>query len=189
MTWYLGICTTRLIAPTPGADKLRGEFAVERQLREMGLEAHAPRKVDFLRRGKKRHPEPVVSAYLPGYVFADIPPHRYMDAMQCRGLSRTMMAVPAKEAERQVRSFITAAAREEAEAQRIIERNDRTAMREFSAGDALQIIAGPFMEQAVEFRRMVQNAEGWPEIEAETVLFGQSVRVRIDPLDVRRASA
>ncbi|MCA0961166.1 transcription termination/antitermination protein NusG [Salipiger bermudensis] len=187
MTWYLGITTTRLIAPRLGAEKIRGEFAVEQQLRGLGIEAHAPRRVTFVRSGKKRYAEAQVGAYLPGYVFADIPALLYMDAASCRGLSRTMMAIPLKEVQNQVQTFIAAAAEEEAEADRIQARNDRAAMSQFSSGDALEIISGPFMDQAVEFQRMVQNAEGWPEIIGNASLFGQSVRIRIDPLDVRRA--
>lgn len=187
MTWYLGITTTRLIAPRFGAEKVRGEFAVEQQLRDMGIDAHAPRKTEFLRRGKKRHAEAVTSAYLPGYIFANIPADRYFEVIrEVRGLSRTLMAIPAGE-EMGVKRFIGRAAAEQAEAERIVARQDKAAMREFKAGDALSIISGPFADQVVSFKRMVTNAEGWDEVEVEAELFGQTVRMTADPLDVRRA--
>lgn len=187
MTWYLGITTTRLIAPYPGGESMRGEFAVEWQLLDMGLDAYAPRKIDFLRRGKKRHAEAVTSPYLPGYVFANIPADRYFDVLrEVRGLSRTLMAIPRAE-ERSIRAFIVRAEAEQVEAERITRRQDRAAMQAFSAGDALAIISGPFMDQAVTFKRMVTNAAGWAEIEAEAELFGQAVKLTVDPLDVRRA--
>ncbi|KIC11406.1 hypothetical protein RA19_08740 [Leisingera sp. ANG-M1] len=87
MTWYLGITTTQkgtlprnlhFVVETGEGPEIvsqkQGEFTVERQPRALGVEAFAPRKIEFKRQGKKRCAEPVTSAYLPGYIFADIPP-------------------------------------------------------------------------------------------------------------------
>lgn len=187
MTWYLGITTTRLIAPQPGADKVRGEFAVEAQLRAMGLEAWTPRKIEFKRQGKQRYAEPVTLPYLPGYVFARIPAQDYARSITgTTGLSRTTMPLSGASMA-SVEAFRRRVEAEQAEAERIIARNDRAAMSAFVPGEALEILAGPFMDRAVSFRRMVENAAGWPEIEGEAQIFGQAVRVRVDPLDVRRA--
>lgn len=186
--WYLGITTTRLIAPFPGAEKIRGEWAVKAQLEALGIEAHAPEKITFRRSGKKRRPEPVHEVALPGYIFADIPAEKYFRAIECTGLSRTLMAVHPAEVRAHVQPFIAEAARKAAEAHEIIERNDRTRMAEYSPGDALSITTGPFAGQIVQFRRMVESAGAtFPEIEAEAELFGRATRVKIDPLDVRKA--
>lgn len=185
MTWYLGRTTTRHIAPEPGAEKERGEFAVERQLRALGIEAHAPRKIEFKRVGKKRHAEPITSAYLPGYVFADIPAELFTRAIHCRGISSTLLAVTPQEVRRHVQPFLAKVDDENAEAKRIIDSRDRAAMCQFEPGQALGILAGPFMERAAKFLRMVQAAHDLhPMIEAESEMFGRAVRVKIDPLDV-----
>ena len=187
-TWYLGLTTTRIIAPYPGSDKVRGEFAVERQLRDMGIEAHAPKRIDFLRRGKNRYAEPVTSPYLRGYIFAKIPADMFIKAIGCRGINQTLMAIPPQEVRRHVLPFIDRASAEEAEAQRIIDRNDRVAVSEFKAGEAIEILSGPFYDRACKFVRMVHSAHSdYPMIEADMDLFGREVKVQIDPLDVRSA--
>jgi transcriptional antiterminator NusG len=189
MTWYLGRTTTRLIAPEPGAEKERGEFAVERQLRALGIEAHAPRRIEFKRVGKKRHAEPITSAYLPGYIFAEIPASMFTRAIQCRGLSASLMAVPAQEVCRHVQPFIAKVKSENADAERIIESRDRAAMCQFQPGEALDVLAGPFAERLVKFTRMVEAAhDSFPMIEAQIEILGRLTRVKIDPLDVRAAS-
>ena len=189
MTWYLGITTTRLIAPTPGAEKERGEFAVERQLRALGLQAHAPRKIEFKRVGKKRHPDPVTSAYLPGYIFAEIPAAKYASAIQCNGLRPTMMAIPHQEVKRHVLRFIDRVASENSEAERIVASRDRAAMCEFIPGQALEVLEGPFKDRMLHLQRMVQAAhDRHPMIDAEIEVFGQVARVKVDPFDVKGAA-
>jgi len=189
MTWYLGITTTRLIAPYPGAEKERGEFAVERQLRALGLQAHAPRKIEFKRVGKKRQPDPVTSPYLPGYIFAEIPAAKFAAAIQCNGLRPTMMAIPPQEVRRHVLSFIDRVAAENMEAERIVASRDRAAMCQYKTGQSLEILAGPFQERAVRFLRMVKASHDMhPMIEVEAELFGQGVRMKVDPLDVKGAA-
>ena len=189
MTWYLGITTSKHIAPEPGAEKERGEFAVERQLRSMGLQAFAPRKIEFKRQGKKRHAEPVTSAYLPGYIFAEIPAAMFAQAIQCRGLSSSLMPVCKAEVEKHVQPFLSKVAEENAEAQRIIDSRDRAAMCQFEPGAALEVLAGPFADRVVSFTGMVQAAHDMhPMIEAQMEIMGRLTRVKVDPLDVRAAS-
>lgn len=188
MTWYLGLTASRLIAPYPGQDKIRGEFAVQRQLADLGVEAHAPKRIDFLRQGKQRYAEPVESPYLRGYIFARIPAHLYFDAVKVKGLAPTLMMVSTQEVERSVLPFIRRAEGEAAEAQRIIDSRDRAAMCQFRAGDAIEALSGPFAERTIKFRRMVQAThDPHPYIEGECELFGQMVKVKLDPLDVRAA--
>ncbi len=184
MGWWLGITTTRLLAPYPGAEKERGEFAVQRQLEDMGIECLAPRKVAFRRKGKKRYAEAEESPYLPGYVFADIPDHLYITAMQVRGLCRTLMIIHPEEMRRHVAPFFAKASEEYKEAQRIIARNDRAAMCQYEPGQALEILSGAFSERAVRFLRMVENS-GTFTVEFEADMFGRVVKGQCDPLDVR----
>lgn len=163
----------------------RGEFAVERQLLGLGLWAKAPRLIRFVRKGKKRHPEPDENPYLPGYIFAEIPAAEFARAIQCRGLSPTLMAITAAEA-RAVMRFLDRVDAENAEAQRIIDSRDRAAMCQHKPGDALEVLAGPFRDRMVQFTRMVQAAHDLhPMVEFEAEMFGQKVKGRIDPLDVR----
>lgn len=186
MNWYLGRTTTRHIAPEPGAEKERGEFAVERQLRALGIEAHAPRKIEFKRVGKKRHAEPITSAYLPGYIFAEIPADMFTRAIQCRGISATLLPVTPQEVRRHVQPFLAKVDDENAEANHIIESRDRAAMCQFEPGQASEILAGPFMDRIVQFTRMIEAAHDLhPMIEASVQMFGQKSKVRIDPLDVK----
>ena len=92
-TWYLGVTTTRKIVPMPGLEKERGEFAVLRQLTSMGIEAFVPKKIEFVRQGKRRYPDPISSPFMPGYVFLNAGPEEFYKAMDCRGLARTLMAL------------------------------------------------------------------------------------------------
>jgi len=202
MTWYLGITTTRKIAPFPGAEKERGEFAVVRQLQAMGIEAHAPVRITFLRKGKRRYAEPETEVLLPNYVFADIPDDLYHAAIRARGLAPTLMAISRADMtgvrkdkdQNEVQTgkglseFITRANAKAEEARRIIDRNDRAAMCQFDPGDMLEILSGPFMNQVVRFTRMVSAAhEMHPMVGFEGELFGRAVPGVIDPLDVRKA--
>lgn len=169
-------------------EKLRGEFAVEQQLHEMGVEAWTPRKITFARRGKKRHPEPVIEPYLPGYVFADIPATAFHSAVQARGAFQTTLHL-SEGSLAAVRAFQRRVEDENAEANRIIARNDRAAMAEFNPGDALEILAGPFAERLVRFRRITMAGNpAVPCVEWEADFLGQVVRGAVDVLDVKKVS-
>jgi transcription antitermination factor NusG len=188
MTWYLGVTTTRQIRPFPGADKCRGEFAVQKQLEAMGIESHVPYKIGFTRSGKQRYAEPTTEVLMPNYIFADIPAHMYATAMGCNGLARTMQAVHPSEVQRQLQPFFAKCEDNNAEAMRIIEAGDRAAMCQFNPGDPLEILSGPFKGMIAEFGRMVQSArDPWPMVEGEAQILGQAVKIKADVLDVREA--
>lgn len=216
MTLYLGITTTKNIKlprwaqdkPEHDGDDVitteRGDFAVARQLRALGFEAWCPRKIEFKRQGKRRHPDPIISPYLPGYVFIESSAHQYHEIFMAQGIGRTLMAIGQgdlrgerrnKDGEKVkggngVLDFLTWADARLAEAERIIENNDRAAMVQYSPGDPLEIISGPFMDRAVRFTAMVQEAgDMHPMVAFETELFGRVVAGKVDPLDVKRAKA
>ena len=75
--------TTGMI--THNGHRERGEWAVERQLREMGAEPHDTRSVVFKRAGKRRYAEPEFEPALPGYVFASIPDEVFGKAVHAKG--------------------------------------------------------------------------------------------------------
>lgn len=205
MTWYLGITTTKKIPPFPGAEKERGELAVVRQLTALGIEAHAPVRIDFVRKGKRRYAEPETEMLLPNYVFADIADHQFFDAVQARGLSPSLMAISRgdihgvlrfirdaeekkAEAEAIIAELDRARAIEEAKERRAAEAKARAAMCQFEPGEALMVLSGPFKEQVVRFTRMVNQAhERHPMVGFEREMFGATVSGMIDPLDVRKA--
>ena len=186
MTWYLGMTTSAKIRPEPGAKKIRGEFAVEQQLQRMGVRTLLPRRIDFIRRGKQRYAEPVESPALRGYIFAEIPEPLFIRAVNANGLVPTLMTVSQREMLQDVMPFAESCLDAEREARRIIERNDATAMINYQKGQRVNVIAGPFMDRIVKFTRMVERGQ-FPELECEMEMLGQSVTVRIDPLDVRAA--
>lgn len=212
MNWYLLIATSKRIQPWPGAEKERGEFAVERQLAALGIEARAPREITFKRQGKRRHADAIVEALCPNYVFANIPDALFFQAMQCRGLSPTVMRLSAgditgvrkmqdgttKDTGTGLLSFLDAAAKKQAEAERLIReleeaktkaeaREARMKMVSFEKGDLLEVLNGPLAGRMARFKQMVQAAQDeQPALVVEIEGFGGWVPGKLDPLDVRR---
>lgn len=162
------------------------EFDVAEELAGHGARPWAGRKIEFIRRGKKRRPEARETPYLPNYIFADMDDdcwHRVMKA-NIRYLAKTTYILGGMDL-RAYEAFVTAVDGEWHEAQEIIRRNDTAAMQEFKAGDALKDSKGRFGENLLRYRGMVETAHMlYPLIEAETEMMGQTVVVRLDPLDV-----
>jgi transcription antitermination factor NusG len=161
------------------------EFAVQEQIEALGLEASVPRRLDLERAPTKRFWEQVESPYLPGYVFA------WFDAEDWHTIRhitevRTMMAV-SPQAERLVRAFID---RVEADfAKRKAEADAGNKISKYNPGDLLTIMTGQFAGQLATFARILQTAHDvFPEIEAEMDMMGQAVKLRLDPISVRRAA-
>jgi transcription antitermination factor NusG len=161
------------------------EFPVQNHLEAMGLRAEVPRKVEALRQGKRRRPDAITSAYLPGYVFA------WFDADDWHAIRgakhvRTMMGV-SSQAERLVQAFID---RVEADyADRMARIRASEYLEEYNPGDLLTIMTGPFAGQIARFTRMLETAHDvFPVIEAEIDVFGQTARVKVDPIAARRAT-
>lgn len=187
MNWYLGITTSKMISPFPGHEKIRGEAAVEKQLRAMGLDCFVPTQIVFKRQGKNRYAEPWVDYLCPNYIFANVPADRYAEALGAKGLARCLMRIPNREAEMHLRPFRARLDDDNAKAMKIIDEGDKRAMCEFKPGDVLEIISGPFADQCVEFCRNVREVGApFDLVEAEVEVFGQKARVRVDPLDVKR---
>lgn len=178
------------------------EQNVQEQIEALGLEAIAPRRVDLIRQGKRRYPDPVTSAYLPGYVFAWFGDGDWHVIRHIKEV-RTMMGV-SPQSERLVRAFIDRVEADYAQRMAQIEaanaipnqrpnRKKRKAalalVSEYNPGDLLTIMTGQFAGQLAAFARILQTAHDvFPEIEAEMDMMGQTVKLRLDPISVRRAA-
>lgn len=161
------------------------EFALVEDCTALGIEAIAPRRVDAVRTGKKRWPEPKVSPYLPGYVFTRLTPEHWHWTKDIRYL-RSLLIIP-PQAERSIQAFIDRVEGDYAQRMAQIEAGERLA--QYCPGDLLSIIAGPFAGELARFSRMIEKAAAmFPEIEASMPIMGGETKMRLDPLSVRRAT-
>lgn len=177
------------------------EFALVEDCEVLGVVAIAPRKVEAVRTGNKRWPEPRVTPYLPNYVFVRASAEEYYWMRDIKYV-RDIMGVPSawvpKIAEfcDAIERDFTARAAEIDRAQAVM--RDREASKEqrrealkaiqhYQPGDLLEVITGPFAGQLVRFGAMVERAASkTPEI--EVALDGlQWGTMRLDPLAVKRA--
>ncbi len=61
-------------------------------------------------------------------------------------------------------------------------------MCQFKPGGALEILSVPFCEMMLDFKRMVQETgDRYPMVEGEVSVFGRATKLRMSPLDGRRA--
>ena len=173
--------TLWVIATTNGR-----EFDLQEQLEALGLKCDVPRRVDLIRQGKRRRPDAITSAYLPGYAFAWFEAEDW-HAIKGAKYVRTMMGVSAQ-SERLVRAFLARVEGDYLARMSQIEAGER--ISEYNPGDLLQIMTGPFAGQLATFARIVQSAHDvFPSVEAELDVFGRKVKVQVDPIAARRATA
>ncbi|KZY05259.1 hypothetical protein A3721_15115 [Sulfitobacter sp. HI0023] len=179
----------------PGGDRMKGEWAVEQQIKAMGCTVHDSRTVAFIRKGKDRYARPEYRPSLPGYVFAEIPDEAFGRAVHVQGAWGSALPIYQVENRNKLETtpyeaameFFAVLAEKREEAERIKRRADLVAG--FDPGDPLEIISGPFKDLLVRFQRMVKTAHDMhPMIEGEMTLFGRQSPVRIDPLDVVKRS-
>lgn len=173
------------------------EFALVEDCEALGITAHAPRKVEAVRTGNNRWPEPRVSAYLPNYAFVEATANEWHWLKEIRYV-RDLMGI-APQWEPKIAEFIEAvevqfAARmaEIEQAQKVMQNRDATkearrealkAIQAYQPGDLLEVIAGPLAGQIAAFSAMVERgASLTPEIAAE---WG-AIPLRLDPLAVRK---
>lgn len=167
-----------------GYAKAGREFEVAEAIEATGASASVPRKVEAKRVPTKRRPVPVTTPYLANYVFIDCTAEQWHAIRGVKHLASTMRMVPAGEV-KHLRRFVDAIeSAYDSEMQRI-EAGGR--VEEYAPGEALRIISGPFGDMLATFRRVVEKADGWPEIEAEGELMGRAVRFRVDPVKARKA--
>jgi len=171
--------TSMWIAYTPAGR----EFDAQEEAEALGLWAIVPRRVDMLRRGVQRRAEPVITAYLPNYLFfrSDNEGWHWMKGSKT---VRTVMGVSPGNAAL-VDAFINRVEADFAARMAQIEAGQR--VDEYEPGDLLEIITGPFAGVLASFKRVAEGAGIFPELVVETQLFGQAVTVRVDPIAARRA--
>lgn len=178
------------------------EFALVEDCEVLGVEAIAPRKVEAVRTGNRRYPEPRVTPYLGNYVFITATADEWHWLKDIRYL-RSIMGVPPGE-ERQVQSFCdlveaeyaarmaeieqASAVMRDREASKEARREALKVMQAYTPGDLLEVICGPFAGTVMAFGRMVERGAAMvPEIEATMTLFGRESTVRLDPLSIKKA--
>lgn len=161
------------------------EFDAQEEAEALGLETYLPRRVDMIRRGTDRRAKPVISPYLPNYMFVRMDADGWHWLKCSKHVCDIMGIIPQQE--RAVMAFIAKVDADYTARMAQIEAGER--VDEYRDGDVLEIIKGPLAGQFARFRRIVEGKGIFPEIEAEAELFGQSVRVTVDPIAARRATA
>lgn len=161
------------------------EFDAQEEAEALGVACYVPRRVDMIRQGKRRRPDPVTRAFLPNYVFVEATDEEWHWLRGSKYL-RTIRNITEAEA-RVVHRFL---ARVEADYQhRMAQIEAGQRVDEYNEGEALEIIAGPLAGMLATFRGIAEGAGIFPEIIAEAELMGQAVTVRLDPLAAKRAVA
>lgn len=166
-----------------GYAKAGREFEVIEALAEKGIDAWCGRKLEFLRKGKQRRYERHESAYLPNYIFADLTPHQFLDAVSVKHLAATL--TPLSERDRRALNVFRQMVEAEYENAQRIARNQDT-ICEYKRGQAIRAIDGPFRDTLLKFVNLVHRShDPYAKIIAEADLFGRSTMVELDPISVR----
>lgn len=176
------------------------EFSLVEDCEVLGITAISPRKVEAVRTGNNRYPEPRVMPYLGNYVFVTATADEWYWLRDIKYV-RSIMGVPPKEA-RKVHDFCAlvesnyaaksteidraAAIMKNRMASKEARREAIRVMQQYQPGDLLEVILGSFAGQIVAFGAMVERAASkLPEI--EVAMAGMNLgTVRLDPLAVRK---
>jgi transcription antitermination factor NusG len=184
MATYLGYVTGgKTTKAEGGGERDHTQFYVQRELEALGIDAWVGRKVTFIRRGKKRTPEPIVTPALPNYIFMDMVPEQLMAAKDVKYLASTFTFIPIGELAGVAR-FKSAVEAAFIAAQRV-DANSRASVAEYKHGASLNVVSGPFSDMLVRFERLVKSPDvDWPRV--EVTIEGLGGKGRLDPLDVRK---
>lgn len=169
------------------------EFEVADRLKELGFDLWCGREITFVRKGKRRRPEAVERPKLPNYLWLTLEPEDWHDLhrRQVKHFAPTMYQLSARDLRGSkdwigLNAFRVAVDAAYAEGQRIARNNDIAEMAQFERGQKLIDLTGTFGETVLRFRRMIERAhELHPKIEAEMEMMGRTVRVELDPLDMK----
>ncbi len=174
------------------------EFNLVEDCEVLGISARVPRKVEAVRTGNNRWPEPRVTPYLPNYAFVDATADEWYWLKDIRYL-RDMMGIAPQWLPR-LQEFFDAVEGQyltrmteieqaqkvlmDREASKAARREAIRLMRQYTPGDLLEVLTGPFAGQLIAFGAMVERASSLtPLIEAEM----NGLRVQFDPLAVKKA--
>ncbi len=162
----------------------RNEFAALEECETLGLECYVPRRVDLIRQGKRRRPDPVISAAWPRYLFVEVAPEEWHWLKDSKNV-RSLMWVGDREAQI-IRKQANAIERAFLKRMAQIEAGER--VLEYEPGDLMQIVSGEFAGHLATFTRMAEKAgDMFPRIKAEMEMMGRVVPMDLDPLDVKKA--
>lgn len=159
------------------------EFDAVDDLRAIGIPAQCGRVIEWVRRGKKRTPDPIERPALPNYIFAPMSDAQFHAASNIKHLVSTRMAMSDADA-RAVARYLDAVAVVYAQADKL-RRAQQAPKAQYHADQTLRIISGPLADRLVKFRHIVEQAHDMHHrIEADM----DGKRILLDPLDVRAAS-
>jgi hypothetical protein len=159
---------------------------VQDELALRGITSWCGTAVTFKRTGKNRVADRHEAPYLSNYLFVDIGPNQLFDVVSVDYIAPSMQIVPRNElaglnAWRDTVDGLYEAAMK-------IDANSKAAIAEYSQGQAIKAISGPFEHFPIWFERVAKAAgDQWPMIEGRVDVLGAMRKVRFDPLDVRAA--
>lgn len=161
------------------------EFSAQEQCEVLGYTCQVPRKIEVIRKAKRRFPDVTVTPLLPNYLFisgGDDAFHAVKAIKEIRGI----IGIGPQSA-KQVQSFIDHVEADFESRSAQIAAGQRVA--EYRPGDLLTLMTGPFAGQAARFRRMIEDNSAFPKIEAELTisLMGKPVMAIVDPINAKRA--
>lgn len=159
------------------------ELDISNEMRDLGLTVYCARKMVFERRGNHRRPEAYTMAYLPNYIFAEIPDCDFQDVLAINGITGQPRAISPKHVGA-IHDFLAVTEAEYTTATKI--KGNLSAMCKYKVGQALKCLDGGFKEAMLTFRGVIERAHDLhPKIQATTEMMGQTVTVELDPLSVR----
>lgn len=164
------------------------EFAVTDAINDMGALAMAPRRFAMIRDRKQngKHVPGELPA-LPGYVFTAMTEaqwhimHRGFMINGHRVTPRVVVQIDPRE----WATVRTYAERAEMDYQIALDQQGRPADSNFgfTQGDQIQLLSKTLRDTIAKFNRVIQH-NGHPMIEADTQMFGQTVKIKVDPSQV-----
>ena len=131
------------------------QFWVIDELASMGIDAWCGKRIDFKRSGKDRFAEAHESPFLPNYVFIEMTDEQFIKAIGVKFLASGFKIVPKADIAA-LDAFKSAVGSRYMAAQRV-EANSQAAIAEYTKGQQIEAISGPFAQFPMWFERIVKN--------------------------------
>jgi transcription antitermination factor NusG len=165
-----------------GYAQARQEFAAKSEISAAGITCHVPKKVEMVRQGNRRWPDPVTMPALQNYVFFCGSDQDWHKVRRLNVLRATMIHI----GQRAWQSIVDFTEKTEADyTARMNQIFAGQRVAQYKPDETLEIIAGPLAGQLATFRRMIESTGQWPEIEASVNIMGADIKTRLDPLHAR----
>jgi transcriptional antiterminator NusG len=160
------------------------ETEVADALKDTGIYAWVAIEARMVRKGKQRWPELVEEPLWPNYIWINCPDERFTDMLAVKHLAPTFRAIPTQYL-RHLRAIMDRVDEARADMRYRIDQGERIA--HFAPGEPIKL-SGPLADFAANFVRLVERPDSiFARIEAEVQVMGRTVKIDVDPLDVRRA--